>query len=885
VLGGIRRYRNAAHGGLAGSVRRSGGARARRRRDAIGDQTRPRLAEQTLPCLRPEECWSSHSSAHCYGPRESAQTNSTESSLGEDGTIRTTFSAPRTHAALLPSPRVQSPGILPAVSGELDNKTIEEVTKAVANGKLADAAATITGACVSLVAASAGLGPIAPVVTGTLTKELTQRFLNRLQSDPNTTRMLAAERTHDDRASFINGIARTLAKELHATADSQTSSVEALNTNLDDWLTQLFKCLDAKFQHLESMLAAVQTPSAAGNGGTRGRVPRELPDSTTLHGRDQDFEQLASTTKHILICGMPGVGKTAFALGLASKLKTDYPDGQIWASLLGSRHERQTADEIRSYILRAIHPDLDPQERDFTGIYQTILADRRVLIVLDDVSDREQLQSLVPPAGCRVIATSRQRLCDDRFFTHGLECLSSNSAQEFLVQRVPRCSNEHAREIAELCANLPLSLSLVSAGLGEHVDLPIEYCIQKLKDPATRLDAISEIGCDGREVLESFQFSYELLDENLRRVWVALSVFPADFSRDAAFAVVTDPATPDVLSQLVRRGLIEYNFGRYHLHDLLRLYAARHLNPTDRTSLEKTFARHYSDLLARVGHQYDGPVQQVVDARRAFREEQANFEEAYEWSRRRLGADDEATQIGSDLFGGSSALDRELPIEKRRQWYEYRLAAARQLGAGVNELAALIGLAVIYEHSQDFERAVRANEQVCELAAERGDPFAVASALGNIGLIKNIDPRNRCNTRERMTAIEYLERSLRLCEQRTTDRTFESGWAYLWCHNHGNLGDAHLGLHNIAEAKAHYEMNVALAERFRNAQSLGWAHIGLAHVAALEGNARDTQGHLKKAEDLAESTGDKRLELRISLFRADPHVDWLLNSEWVRIGP
>lgn len=771
------------------------------------------------------------------------------------------------------------------MSGELDSKTIEEVTKAVANRNLADAAAAITGAGVTLVAASAGLGPIALIVTGTVTKELTRCFLNRLQSDPNTARMLAAERTHDERAAFIYDLARTIDKELRAAADAQTSAVESLSTNVDNSFTQLFKLLVSRFQHLESALATVQTACSASTGGAGWTVPRELPDAATLYGRDHDFEQLASATKHILIYGMPGIGKTAFALGLASRIEADYPDGQILVHLLGSRHERQTADEIRYYILRALNPDLDPMQRDLGGLYQTVLASRRVLIVLDDVADRVQLESLVPPTGCRIIATSRQRLFDDRFLTYGLECLSSISAQELLVQRVPRCSNEHAREIARLCAYHPLSLSLVSAGLAEQVDLPTEHCVQKLRDPATRLDAISEIGCDERGALGSFQFSYDLLDDKLRRIWVALSVFPADFGRSAAFAVAADPSTSDSLSQLVRRGLVEYASDRYRLHDLLRLYAARHLAPSDRAMVERRFARYYSDLLIRVGLQYDGPVEQVIEARRVFRDERINFEATYEWSRQRLGKDAVATQIGSDLFRGSSALDQELTAEKRRPWYEYRLQAARQLGEAHNELVALLGLAVIYEHLEEFERAIEANEQVCALATEKGDLLVLANALANIGLVKNIDPRNRSNTRERQTAIEYLERSLRLCEQRSIDGAIEQRWAYLWCRNHGNLGDAHLGLYDVAEAKTHYGMNVALAERFRHAKSLGWAHSGLALVAALEGNAQDTREHLKKAVDLAESTGDTRLELRISQVRAHPYVDRLVSSEWVRTWP
>jgi len=313
-------------------------------------------------------------------------------------------------------------------------------------------------------------------------------------------------------------------------------------------------------------------------------TPHQLPPPPPdFLGREAELrELLAASQKHSVIGlhGLGGVGKTALALKLAEHLAS--PDGiQFYLDLQSAGPRPLTLTDAMLHVVRACYPQYKQPESvaELRGAYNSVLYKQRALLVFDN-ADRiaAHFSQLLPPAGCFLIWTARQRMDVAGQFSLELKPLLPIDAQRLLAMTAPRMGS-HAEAIARLCGYLPLALKAAGSLLAIAEDLdPAQYAA-KLRDERTRLAYLKPDGAEANlDVEASFNTSYALLPSETARVFRWLSVFEGPFAAALEEVVCADPGHAS-LSALVQRSLVEYNQLRkeYYLHDLMRLFAARRL--------------------------------------------------------------------------------------------------------------------------------------------------------------------------------------------------------------------------------------------------------------------------------------------------------------------
>jgi DNA-binding SARP family transcriptional activator/tetratricopeptide (TPR) repeat protein len=328
------------------------------------------------------------------------------------------------------------------------------------------------------------------------------------------------------------------------------------------------------------------------------QLPADLP---TFTGRRAELARLSglldsadrnpSSVRIVAIDGMAGIGKTTLAVHLAHEVAKDYPDGQLYLNLRGfdSSGTAMTATEALRIFLDAlgVGPQRIPAEPEAqAALYRSMLHGRKVLVLLDNARDVEQIRPLLPAsAGCLVIITSRNQLTG-LITTHAaypltVESFSAQDARATLTQRLDpyRLADDNAAldEIVELCAGLPLAVAIVAARATVHYYLPISAIASELRDARTRLDAFSanDPATDMRAV---FSWSYELLSPPAARLFRMLSLHAGpDISIAAMASLLGTPEanTRRLVTELTRaRLLVEGHPHRFGMHDLIRVYAA-----------------------------------------------------------------------------------------------------------------------------------------------------------------------------------------------------------------------------------------------------------------------------------------------------------------------
>ncbi|MEU1687024.1 BTAD domain-containing putative transcriptional regulator [Micromonospora sp. NPDC005707] len=289
----------------------------------------------------------------------------------------------------------------------------------------------------------------------------------------------------------------------------------------------------------------------------------------------------------LVIDGMPGVGKTTLAVHLAHHLASRYPDGQLHADLRGfdSGDSVMTpAEALRGFLWSlGVAPAAIPAEPHAqAGLYRSILAERRMLILLDNCRDWDQVRHLLPGAGgSLVIATSRRRITG----TAGpagahplhLDLLTDAEARELLTRwlgDVTAADPAAVDEIVTRCGRLPLALALVATRAVGRPALSLPAVAGELAGADGRLAGFGDAHAD---LEASFSWSYRALTPGAARLFRLLPLHRAgELSTEAAAALAGLPprTARGLLAELAAHLLVEPGDGRWRMHDLLRAYAA-----------------------------------------------------------------------------------------------------------------------------------------------------------------------------------------------------------------------------------------------------------------------------------------------------------------------
>jgi DNA-binding SARP family transcriptional activator/tetratricopeptide (TPR) repeat protein len=337
-------------------------------------------------------------------------------------------------------------------------------------------------------------------------------------------------------------------------------------------------------------------------------VPRQLPAAPVrFAGRHREVRSLTmrlgarthNAPAIVVISGIPGVGKTALALHWTHQVQQRFPDGQLYVNLRGfdnSPAPVTAAEAISGFLVgMGVSPRQIPSQLDAqAALYRSLLADKRMLIVLDNVRDEEQVRPLLPGSPeCMVLMTSRNELagliaaegaCPIR-----LDVLGEVEAQHLLASRLGggRVTAEAAAvaELTSLCAHLPLALVLAAARAASRPTLPLADIADGLRSIRHRLDGLN-VGDKATDIKGVFSWSYRLLSEPAARMFRLLAVHTGpDISVAAAASLAATSARSAgaVLSELLAASLVQEQApGRFTMHDLLRAYAAGLGDETER---------------------------------------------------------------------------------------------------------------------------------------------------------------------------------------------------------------------------------------------------------------------------------------------------------------
>jgi DNA-binding SARP family transcriptional activator len=615
-----------------------------------------------------------------------------------------------------------------------------------------------------------------------------------------------------------------------------------------------------------ALVAAVERPA----GSPR---PAQLPaGATSFTGRAEHLRQLdkvlanhgfgpAGAVTVCVIGGTAGVGKTALAVQWAHRVREQFPDGQLFVDLYGYGPNPPVRPvDALAHFLRALGVGAEqiPVEVDeAAGLYRSLLADRRVLVVVDNAASAEQVRPLLPGGHkCLVVVTSRVRLSglvahdDARLLT--LDVLTPAEAESLLRRlagedRVGAEADAVAR-LAELCAYLPLALRIAAAHLGDHPRLPVADYVAQL-EAGNRLAALAIEGDDRSAVPAAFDLSYTALDREARLVFRRLGLMPAaDTSTEAVAALAGLPAADAAraLGRLTRAHLAEERTaGRYTFHDLLRYYAAgRALSDDSEPERVAAAGRQsawylgrtdaaavllYPEILRlRQGDAGDDGFDSPAAALAWLDVERANLV-ALAVGAAEQGRPSLAWQLADALRGYFHL--RMCTVD----WLTVAVAAlsaAEAAGDVPAQAAARLSLGDLHWRISRYAEATAHYREAAALAARGGWGRGAVSIHGNLGNVYQQSGALR-------DAAQEYQRALALAEQ--------TGWLHGRAANLENLGSVYWEMGRLTDAADHLSRAAAILTQSGSRFAHAVAVSGLGEVRHAQGRLAEAAGHLATA--------------------------------------
>ena len=537
-------------------------------------------------------------------------------------------------------------------------------------------------------------------------------------------------------------------------------------------------------------VARGRDPGGAG-AGAAAAATRTLPrDIASFTGRQQELQQLAEAaagTGRVVgihaIGGMAGVGKTAFAVHAAHRLADRFPGGQIFLPLHGHTPGRQPvdpADALAGLLLTLGVPagQIPAGVEARMALWRDRLAERQLLLILDDAASSEQVRPLLPGAGgSLVLVTSRRHLSALEDATAvSLDTLPPGEAADLLVRLAGRAGlrpdDPSVAELTRLCGFLPLAIGMVARQLHHH---PAWTPAGRVAELTAGVDRLELIATENLSVAAAFNLSYADLTGDQQRLFRRLGLHPgADIDGYAAAALDgTDlGAARRGMEALYDQYLIaEPAQDRYRLHDLIREHArvlAGRLDPDrDREQATARLLDYYQHTAARadalIARQTGSAPASADGAIRAAVPALDGREQALAWAQAEraslLACLDHAAATGQDgrviaLTAGLAALlRRDGPWAEAITRHEAAIQAAQYLGDRLGQANALNELGVVRRMTGDYPAATQAHEQALGIYRDLGDRLGQAHALSHLGAI-------RLGTSNYPAAAQALEQAL-----------------------------------------------------------------------------------------------------------------------------
>lgn len=469
-------------------------------------------------------------------------------------------------------------------------------------------------------------------------------------------------------------------------------------------------------------------------------VPRQLPgDVGGFTGRQPELTRLVAAHSAVTtIDGMAGIGKTALAVHAAHRLADDHPDGHLFVDLHGYTAGVAPADpaDVLDRLLRALGIPGAAIPRGLearAALWRTQLADKKVLVVLDNAHSEAQVEPLLPGTpGCTVLITSRRRLVgldDVRSISLGVLPLADAITlftRTTTPDRLADAPQSLLAEIVELCGRLPLAIRIAAARLRHRPGWALRHLAERLR---LRRD-LSELTAGRRSVSATIDLSYQDLTPEQQRMFRVLGLHPGvDIDTYAAAALdhVAVPLADRLLEDLLDANLLQQDVpGRYRFHDLVRTHAAAIRADREAEVLSRLFDfyTHTASTATRVLYPGDRlpdvppsptPAPLLTDADLAatwLDAETANL----------LTTASYAARHGWPGYtvGMSATLHHHLRTRGRfadaEALHIRGLETARRLGDLLGELHALLGLGAVNRAQHRFDPAIEYYRRALDLA-------------------------------------------------------------------------------------------------------------------------------------------------------------------------
>ncbi|MFC6023759.1 BTAD domain-containing putative transcriptional regulator [Plantactinospora solaniradicis] len=470
------------------------------------------------------------------------------------------------------------------------------------------------------------------------------------------------------------------------------------------------------------------------------------------------------------VSGMAGVGKTALALHWAHRAADRFPDGQLYVNLRGYDEAGvvSPADALSGFLetLGVSHARIPSDMEARTGLYRSLLAARRMLVVLDNARDSAQVRTLLPGAGgCMVVVTSRDRLdglvAAECAAPLTLGVLTAEESMSLLASRLgtSRLASEPAAvaDIVEAAGRLPLALSIVAARVATHPTFSLGAIAAELHSAEARLDALA----DG-DVRRVFSWSYLALGQDAARLFTLLGLHPGPDLTAAAAAALAGVSTAAVtprLRELTRLHLLaEHTPGRYAFHDLLRVYAAECVESSERAD-ERAAARgrlydhylHAAYPAALLLQPQWPPIEPVPPLPLPARRPVTDHDGALAWftaeHRVLIRVVRQAAENGFEAYAWQIAWALNTFLAPRGLWRDQlatqrvALAAAEKIDDLAGQAAANRLLSRALTRLGDHDAAEHRLERALELHERLGDPTGQAQTLHNYCELCYLDGR------------------------------------------------------------------------------------------------------------------------------------------------
>ncbi len=639
----------------------------------------------------------------------------------------------------------------------------------------------------------------------------------------------------------------------------------------------------------------VDTAHATAGPPVAAAGPAQLPaDLAAFTGRREELKQVLAllgdddrvppTVVISIIGGMAGVGKTTLAVHWAHRVADRFPDGQLYVNLRGfgpggsGGSAMGSTEALRGFLEalgvppQRVPASLDGQE----GLYRSLLAGRRVLVLLDNARSVEQVRPLLPGSpGCLVIITSRDRLsgliAGDGANPLTLQPLPGAEARDFLARRLGAgrvaAEPEAVEEIVRLCMGLPLTLAIVAARAATHHWFPLSAFGAELREGHGTLD-----GFPGVEVRAVFSWSYGALTPDAARLFRLLGLHPGpDIGAPAAASLAGSPAARarPLLAELTRAHLLMENApGRYSLHDLLRAYAIELVHDDERGPALLRLMDHYlhsghaAALLlspSRESISVAEPQPGVIVG--AF-DDQA---EAMAWFTTEhhtlLAVVEQAAGSGMDGHPWQLAWTMDHVLQRRGTWHELAIVhrtalhAAQRGGDRCGQAQAHRGLAGAYSLLGRYDDAHRHLGQALTLFVELGDLTGEANVHDNLGWLLNRQGLPREALAHYWKALDRFQVSGKAENGYQLNRI---GWT------HAMLGEYRQTLVHSGQALTIFQ---GLGDRHGEAEA--WDNLGYAHHHL--GEHPEAIACCRQALELYRILGDRYFEAEVLDHLGETH--------------